>query len=452
MATNIPNTTSTPDKVAASLPSASASKMMAGLPPPSAAPRSFKAKGRRKKLSLITGTTAPTSLSVGFESALREGAGAALPFAGSITSPAKPPPAPRFSPELVGKLTTQGHTVKCSEAVFNTIKTLGKGQFGVVLEVELHLVSGAEHPLSGMHFAVKEQHDSSGCPTICPSSHFCDKCTKRVNMVARIAADIDIVQSARACPEVIDYFGVDFSEAMIKFYMEPMKMALYDYYMVDEMKKGVATKVLRKTKPAPFPEHVLVYISMSVLKGLLFLKEVLNALHRDIKPANLLLGANGEIKIGDFGLAKVLIEGDNKNTNVGTEVYLPPERLDNEQGDEYSSESDVWAYGLSMVELGLLRFPYDSRGPFEMVRGIVKDPPPALPADRYSPELCKFFAKCLIKEQGSRAGFDVAATNDPTECALHDAPYYLGHLHYTRPGEQLTAARSWIIKKVIAKA
>ena len=50
-------------------------------------------------------------------------------------------------------------------------------------------------------------------------------------MVARIAADIDIVQRARACPEVIDYFGVDFSEAMIKFYMEPMKMALYDYYV-----------------------------------------------------------------------------------------------------------------------------------------------------------------------------------------------------------------------------
>ena len=148
----------------------------------------------------------------------------------------------------------------------------------------------------------------------------------------------------------------------------------------------------------------------------------------------------------------MLIEGDNKNTNVGTEVYLPPERLDNEQGDEYSSESDVWAYGLSMVELGLLRFPYDAQNQFQMVSGIVKGPPPALPANRYSPELCKFFAKCLIKEQGSRAGFDVAATNDPTECALHDAPYYLAHLHCTRPGEQLTAARSWITENVIAKA
>ena len=138
---------------------------------------------------------------------------------------------------------------------------------------------------------------------------------------------------------------------------------------------------------------------MSVLKGLLFLKEVLNALHRDIKPANLLLGANGEIKIGDFGLAKVLIEGNNKNTNVGTEAYLPPERLNNEKGDEYSSESDVWAYGLSMVELGLLQFPYNHRNPFDKINAIVKGPPPALPADRYSPELCGFFAKCLIKEQ-----------------------------------------------------
>ena len=49
-------------------------------------------------------------------------------------------------------------------------------------------------------------------------------------LCARIAAAL-AAQRARACPEVIDYFGVDFSEAMIKFYMEPMKMALYDYYV-----------------------------------------------------------------------------------------------------------------------------------------------------------------------------------------------------------------------------
>lgn len=420
---------------------------MAGLQKPSVAPRSFKAKGRRKNLSLSSNTTSPRTSAEGFGSALGAGASAAPPL---FACPAKPPPTPRFSPELVGKLTTQGHTVKCSDAVFDTIKTLGKGQFGVVIEVELKLVGGAVHALSGMHFAVKEQHDSSGCPTTCPPNFFCDKCTKRQNMVARIAADIDIVQRARACPEVIDYFGVDFSEAMIKFYMEPMKMALYDYYMVEVFKKGVMTKVLRDPAPAPFPEHVLVYISMSVLKGLLFLKEVLNALHRDIKPANLLLGANGEIKIGDFGLAKVLIEGNNKNTNVGTEAYLPPERLNNEKGDEYSSESDVWAYGLSMVELGLLQFPYNHRNPFDKINAIVKGPPPALPADRYSPELCGFFAKCLIKEQGSRAGFDVAATNDPTECALHHAPYYL---EQCTPSEaQLVAARGWFIEKVIAMA
>ena len=60
------------------------------------------------------------------------------------------------------------HVASGSDAVFDTIKTLGKGQFGVVIEVELKLVGGAVHALSGMHFAVKEQHDSSGCPTTCP--------------------------------------------------------------------------------------------------------------------------------------------------------------------------------------------------------------------------------------------------------------------------------------------
>lgn len=68
-----------------------------------------------------------------------------------------------------------------------------------------------------------------------------------------------------------------------------------------------------------------------------------NILHRDLKTQNIFLNKNGQIKLGDFGVSKILLHSyDNAKTGIGTPYYLSPEIV---SGRPYNSKSDVWALG-----------------------------------------------------------------------------------------------------------
>ena len=67
-------------------------------------------------------------------------------------------------------------------------------------------------------------------------------------------------------------------------------------------------------------------------------------LHRDIKGQNIFLKQNGMIKLGDFGIARVLSNTiDKARTMVGTPYYLSPEIIENKP---YNFKSDVWSVGV----------------------------------------------------------------------------------------------------------
>ncbi|CZT39978.1 probable cyclin-dependent ser/thr protein kinase KIN28 [Rhynchosporium secalis] len=79
-------------------------------------------------------------------------------------------------------------------------------------------------------------------------------------------------------------------------------------------------------------------------------------LHRDIKPNNLLIAADGEVKLGDFGLARSFSDPYRSMTsNVITRWYRPPELLFGAR--HYSGAVDVWSVGLVFAEL-VIRMPY----------------------------------------------------------------------------------------------
>ncbi|TDL23309.1 kinase-like protein [Rickenella mellea] len=71
-----------------------------------------------------------------------------------------------------------------------------------------------------------------------------------------------------------------------------------------------------------------------------------HVIHRDIKPENLLLGINGELKIGDFGWS-VHAPSNRRTTLCGTLDYLPPEMV---LGKEHSEKVDYWALGVLAYE------------------------------------------------------------------------------------------------------
>jgi len=84
-----------------------------------------------------------------------------------------------------------------------------------------------------------------------------------------------------------------------------------------------------------------------------------NILHRDLKPGNIFLTGDDMVKVGDFGMARILTENDAMaQTACGTPYYLSPEIC---QGNPYGPQNDLWATGVLVYELLTLRRPFEGR-------------------------------------------------------------------------------------------
>lgn len=104
-------------------------------------------------------------------------------------------------------------------------------------------------------------------------------------------------------------------------------------------------------------------------------------LHRDIKCQNIFLTRGNIVKLGDFGIAKILQNTvELAKSCVGTPYYLSPEICENKL---YDSKSDVWALGCVLYELATLRRPFMAGNVKSLILKIVKGTYPPLPL-RYS--------------------------------------------------------------------
>lgn len=94
--------------------------------------------------------------------------------------------------------------------------------------------------------------------------------------------------------------------------------------------------------------HFLQYFLYQLLRGLKYVHSA-NVLHRDLKPSNLLLDANCDLKIADFGLARTTSETDFMTEYVVTRWYRAPELLLN--CSEYTAAIDIWSVGCILAEI-----------------------------------------------------------------------------------------------------
>jgi len=105
-----------------------------------------------------------------------------------------------------------------------------------------------------------------------------------------------------------------------------------------------------------------------------------HVIHRDIKPENLLIGAQGEVKIADFGWS-VHAPTSRRNTLCGTLDYLPPEMV---EGREHDEMVDVWSLGVLLYEFLVGHPPFEAEGhkaTYRRISSVDLRFPPGVPPD-----------------------------------------------------------------------
>lgn len=122
-------------------------------------------------------------------------------------------------------------------------------------------------------------------------------------------------------------------------------------------------------------------------------------LHRDIKPANVFIKDVCTVKLGDFGLSKILTnESMYAYTNVGTPYYMSPEQINEEK---YNHKSDIWSLGCIIYETAALRPPFQAENYLSLAMKIKEGNISRIPA-KYSDELQEVIERMIDVDQDKR--------------------------------------------------
>jgi hypothetical protein len=150
-----------------------------------------------------------------------------------------------------------------------------------------------------------------------------------------------------------------------------------DLYLALEYVEGVDLAKALRACPR-LDEGVAIHVAVCVLRALEYVHtrctpigEPLHIVHRDVSPHNILLGTNGDVKLGDFGIAKA--KASSPNTSPGTVrgklAYMSPEHA---SGLALDGRSDLFSVGVVLYEALLGRGPFDGASDIELFRAVTE--------------------------------------------------------------------------------
>ncbi|KAK8398640.1 hypothetical protein O3P69_004044 [Scylla paramamosain] len=157
-------------------------------------------------------------------------------------------------------------------------------------------------------------------------------------------------------------------------------------------------------------------------------------LHRDIKSQNIFLTDDGKIRLGDFGISKILNSSSElARTCIGTPYYLSPEMCENKP---YNNKSDIWALGCVLYEMLTLKHAFEACNMKALILKIIKGIYPPV-APRYSRDIRLLLSQIFQREPQAR----------PSICAVLRKPFILKRVSKFIPGCEEEELRESLIRR-----
>jgi Tol biopolymer transport system component len=195
----------------------------------------------------------------------------------------------------------------------------------------------------------------------------------------------------------------------------PNILAVYDIgthagtsYIVSELLVG--DSLATRLKTGPLPARKAIDYARQAADGLAAAHDK-NLVHRDLKPDNLFITNEGRLKILDFGIAKLMLTGDDASRPtgfptetaeglvVGTAGYMSPEQV---RGEAVDVRSDIFSFGAVFYEMLTGRPAFIRETGPETMAAILKEDPPE-PLSTAAPDaLVRIVTRCLEKKREAR--------------------------------------------------
>lgn len=176
---------------------------------------------------------------------------------------------------------------------------------------------------------------------------------------ARFKREMMILERLRH-PNIIAYYGGGADEDQL-------------FYVMEMVEGGSVKDLLECNRGLPWP--AVVGIGRQICSALQCAHNH-GVIHRDLKPGNLFLTRSGEVKLGDFGIARDLHSSDLTDTGltVGTHAYMAPEQITGDSS--ISGKADLYALGCCLFEMLTGRKVFDGENFAQLFEQHLRIEPP----------------------------------------------------------------------------